>query len=110
MAEITARKNPLLIAAVACLSGGVLLLAATIFIQPAFAVLKGLGMISIGILLFGGGEILNHPKEQVTEKRSGGGTDIVTHRRRNACALGNLCIIFSLLLFFIGVSSLLYAR
>jgi hypothetical protein len=110
MSETSFRYPPLIIVAVVCLIAGTILLATAVLLQPVFAVLKGLILISIALLLFWGGVMLNHPRKKMVVKKAEDDKVNSIKRISNPCALGNLCIIFSLLLFFIGISSLIYFR
>ncbi len=88
---------------------GLLGLITTLIIEPHYTIVKGMVLISAALIIFGLGEFLNHPKEQsfiTTEKDTTKRRQYI--RRRNTCGLGNLCIIVALLLFFIGLSSLIF--
>ena len=77
-----------------------------IFVQqlPSY-IYKGLLYIFVGFVLFGIGEHLNHSKIP-----SNAGRQLIQrfHRQRNVCSLGNLLDIGALLLFFVGLSTLLF--
>jgi hypothetical protein len=81
---------------------------------PPSDIFKGLLYIFLGFIAFGAGEILNHPKTQLLTTGKDNGTYSTFskqfHRKRNPCSLGNLFDIGSLLLFFIGVSALLFRQ
>lgn len=66
---------------------------------------EGLRYIFVGFILFGFGEILNHQKTTIPSASSGIQEG---YRRRNVCSLGNLFDIGALLLFFVGISTLLF--
>jgi hypothetical protein len=82
--------------------------------HPPSEIFKGLLYIFLGFIAFGAGEILNHPKAQLIT--TGKDDDTYStfskqfHRKRNPCSLGNLCDIGALLLFFIGLSTLLFRQ
>jgi hypothetical protein len=81
---------------------------------PPSDIFKGLLYIFLGFIAFGSGEILNHPKTKlittgkVDETYSTFSKQF--HRKRNPCSLGNLCDIGAILLFFIGLSALLFRQ
>jgi hypothetical protein len=85
-------------------------LLATFFLQAPDAILKGYTLLSLAVAIFGLGEICNHPKEKTISKvdESAAKTLHQVVRRRNPSSLGNLLLILALLLFFIGLSSLVY--
>ncbi len=91
---------------------GLLGLIATLLIGPTYAIVKGMVLISAALIIFGLGEFLNHPKEknfiaaEKEEKETAKRGQYI--RRRNSCGLGNLFIIVALLLFFVGLSSVLF--
>lgn len=89
--------------------GGFLLLAALI-LQVSHAVAKGLVLISLALLSFGIGEVLNHPKEKTKSKLDQQAIKTITRviRRRNTCSLGNFFLIVALLFFFTGLKELLF--
>ncbi len=107
---ITTSKFPILyIAAWVITATGLLGLFVTLFIEPKHTILKGMVLISAALIIFGLGEFLNHPKEKSFMATEQGDTKRREYiRRRNTCGLGNLCIIVALLLFFIGLSSLIF--
>jgi hypothetical protein len=72
---------------------------------------RGLLLLSVGLALFGIGEILNHPKQTIYPIRQDAESGVLKyHRRRNSCGLGTLCNISSLLLFFMALSSLFFSK
>lgn len=77
-------------------------------------IFKGLLYIFLGFIAFGAGEILNHPKTQLVTSAKDEDTSSTFskqfHRKRNPCSLGNLCDIGAILLFFIGLSALLFRQ
>ena len=79
-----------------------------LILQPEYKLLKGSLQIGAGILLFGVGELLNHPRDKTLH---GDKEDFHVEkeytRKRNACALGNLLDIVGLLIFFVGLSAFL---
>ncbi|MCP3887856.1 MAG: hypothetical protein GY702_03130 [Desulfobulbaceae bacterium] len=88
---------------------GVLGLITTLIIEPRYTIVKGMVLISSALIIFGLGEFLNHPKEHSFIETEQGDTKRREYiRRRNTCGLGNLCIIVALLLFFVGLSSLIF--
>lgn len=88
---------------------GVVCLGGTLLLQPPSAIFKGLVFISFALILFGTGELLNHPRERLIEPGQSDKSPKF-HRRRNVCSLGNLSDICALLLFFMGLAALLYQR
>ncbi|MFW2365131.1 MAG: hypothetical protein ACN4GW_01855 [Desulforhopalus sp.] len=103
------RLPPLFIAACIIFAAGVACLGLSFTLQLELHIFKGMLYISFSFLTFGIGEIINHPKQRLvisaTEK------DKLTrqvHRKRSVCSLGNLCDIIALLLFFVGLATLLY--
>ena len=84
-------------------SGGALLF------QPEASILKPLLLVSMGLVAFGAGEILNHPLEQIkTTTPPHTDYELQAYRRRNDCSLGNLLDIGALLLIFIGIARFMY--
>lgn len=85
-----------------------------IFLVVPSDIFKGLLYIFLGFIAFGAGEILNHPRTQLltTGKDNDTSSTIsrLFHRKRNPCSLGNLCDIGAILLFFIGLSALLFRQ
>jgi hypothetical protein len=107
MTEISEKFPPLFIAACIFVCLGLILLACALFFMDRPVYLRVWGGIATGLMVFGAGEILNHPREQIfrPEQPEEGGKNF--RRRRNTCGLGNLLDIIALLLFFIGLSSML---
>ncbi|MGB3210279.1 MAG: hypothetical protein WBB19_06195 [Desulforhopalus sp.] len=80
-----------------------------LILQPPSEILKGFLYIFLGLILFGTGEIINHPKTPIiTPSQQYASATRHFHYKRNACSLGNLFDIGALLLFFIGLSALLF--
>lgn len=107
MADAGTRLPPLYIAACILFGIGTLGLGAIVILQSPSYVVNGLFYIFMGFIAFGIGETLNHPKT------SPPATDLDNnpkqlHRQRNSCSLGNLFDIGALLLFFGGLSTLLF--
>lgn len=105
-------KIPLSFIAAWIMTGiGFLCFAGLAFFRPGYAAMKGVGLIAAACICCGVGEILNHPKEHVfvpeNERVEG---EEKYRRRRNICALGNLFVILAILLFFVGLGTLLYLR
>lgn len=77
-------------------------------------IFEGLLYIFLGFIAFGAGEILNHPKTQmITTGKDDDTSSTISkqfHRKRNPCSLGNLFDIGALLLFFVGLSALLFRQ
>lgn len=102
---------PLLLVACISLGTGILFLLSLLMFSWQPQQIKGISLVGAGLCCFGLGEILNHPKEQMmvlSEKQKP--AQPLFQRPRNSCAMGNLCGILSFLLFFAGLSSLLYGR
>ncbi|MGW8194419.1 MAG: hypothetical protein ACWGOX_09160 [Desulforhopalus sp.] len=111
MDSSSGRPPSLFIAACTMLSAGVVFLILTLILVLDGHVFRGFIYISLALIAFGTGEIINHPKESLPlpEKNM---LPSAPHlpRKRNASSLGNLCDIFSLLLFFTGIAALIYGR
>ncbi len=108
MREYIKLTPPLLLAAYTFLCLGISSLTYTLLLLQDHY-FKGFSLISLSLIGFGIGEILNHPKESVSHEV--GVSLEKAHsfiRKRNACGLGNLLAIMSILLFFIGLSSLIF--
>lgn len=72
----------------------------------------GLFALSMSLLLFGIGEVLNHPAHSGNRYTRDGdiGRFVRLHQRmRIPCALGNLMFIISLLLMFIGLGKIIFS-
>jgi hypothetical protein len=81
------------------------------FLHPPSDIFKGLLYIFLGFIAFGAGEILNHPQPPlITTYKDNDTSSKQFHRKRNPCSLGNLFDIGALLLFFIGLSALLFRQ
>lgn len=106
------KRLPLLfIMACTIFSAGVICLGLTFTLQLNTHTFRGLLYISMALVVFGIGEIINHPKQRViTGEDRGDSSQVILRRRRNVCSLGNLCDIGALLLFFIGLATLLFPR
>ena len=105
------RLPPLFIMACIIFSAGVICLGLTFTLQLNTHTFRGLLYISMALVVFGVGEIINHPKQRViTGESKSDSTHNTLYRRRNVCSLGNLCDIGALLLFFIGLATLLFPR
>ncbi len=111
MAGKRTRFPPLYVIAWVIFSLGFLGLCSIFMLQLPPHVFRGLRYISIGFIAFGIGENLNHPKLPRL-KLDEGDHPVTTqfYRKRNDCSLGNLIDIGALLLFFVGLSALLYPR
>ncbi len=111
MADIRNRFPPLYIAAWVVLGVGVIGLCSVFVLQLPPFLFRGLLYISLGLIAFGIGENLNHPKTPLLKLgEDNSPLPPKFHRKRNACALGNLIDIGALLLFFVGLSDLLYPK
>ncbi len=108
MVDARIRLPPLYLAACISLILGIAGLA-TLFVLhlPAY-VRKGLIYTCLGFVSFGAGEIVNHPRISRLDSTEDYKEGATTERRRNVCSLGNLFDIGALLLFFIGLSNLLF--
>lgn len=92
-------------------SAGVICLGLTFTLQLNTHTFRGLLYISMALVVFGIGEIINHPKQRlITGKDKSGLPHRTLCRRRSVCSLGNLCDIGALLLLFIGLATLLFPR
>lgn len=90
---------------------GLLCTTALFFVEAAYPIVKAMALIGTALLSIGVGEILNHPKEVIfTPENDKKKSKELYRRRRNVCGLGNLFLIIGLLLFFMGLSSLIYRR
>lgn len=80
-------------------------------LHPPARMLSGLLYLFFACIAFGAGEILNHPKTpRLSTNTSTPPAATEFCRRRNPCSLGNLFDIGGLLLFFVGLSALLFPR
>lgn len=103
------RLPPLFITACMFIGVGIVCLFGTLVLEPPSHISKGLLYISTAFIIFGLGEVLNHPKERLnthTQENSTHATEF--QRKRNVCSLGNLCDICALLLFFMGISNMFF--
>lgn len=105
MAGSCRRFPPLYIGANIIFTIGIVGLGCIFVLQLSSYIVNGLLYIFVGFILFGVGENLNHSKIPSTTPSQG---NQQFHRRRNVCSLGNLMDIGALLLFFIGLSALLF--
>ncbi len=110
MADARNHFPPLFIIACALFGIGVVGLGSTLVLQPDSHILEGFLYIFIGCLAFGAGEILNHPKPRLLTIKDEHLYSAHFYRKRNPCSLGNLCDIGALILFFIGLSALVYPQ
>lgn len=97
------------LATIALINAPVLALIALFMVSQPYQV-HGLLILALSCVLFGIGEILNHPSQTSYSFSENGKSPLkrFQHHSRNACALGNLFVIFSLLCFFIGLAKLLF--
>ncbi len=109
MADATTRLPPLFITAWVLVGTGISGLLCLLLLRPPSNIFNGLLYILLGLVLFGTGEIINHPKT-LMPARHPDGHRLKSRRMRNSCSLGNLCDIGALLLFFAGFSPLLFPR
>jgi hypothetical protein len=111
MADASSRFPPLYITACIIFAVGVAGLGCLLVLQPSSHIIKGFFYIFVGFIAFGTGEFLNHPKTPLmTVSEDDSVASPQFYRKRNACSLGNLCDIAALLLFFAGLSTLLYPK
>ncbi|GAB6191251.1 hypothetical protein JCM39068_10000 [Desulfocastanea catecholica] len=111
MAAAGYRLPPLYLAAWAIGALGIVGLAGVWLLHPPAHLYTGLVYLSFACIAFGAGEILNHPKPpQLPTEATTPPADRELCRRRNPCSLGNLFDIGGLLLFFVGLSALLFPR
>lgn len=109
MTSAASRLPPLFITACIFIGVGTVCLFGTIVLEPPSQILKGLLYLSSAFIIFGLGEVLNHPKERLNTQTLENSTHTTYfQRRRNVCSLGNLCDICALLLFFMGISTMLF--
>ncbi len=101
------RYHPLLVAAYIALLFSILVALSIVIFRPEPESITGLLKISGSLLLFGVGELINHPAQFRLEPniKTGARSYRILHRERNPCTIGNLAIIVSLLLFFIGLGT-----
>ena len=111
MADANYRLPPLYLAAWAMGALGIVGLGGVWLLHPPAHLHKGLLYLFFACVAFAAGEILNHPKPaQLTTKEITPPPDAELTRRRNPCSLGNLFDIGGVLLFFVGLSALLFPR
>jgi hypothetical protein len=111
MADARNRLPPLYVTACIIFGVGIAGLGCLLVLHPSSHILEGFLYIFSGCIAFGTGEILNHPKIPPFTTSEDGGTAIPRfYRKRNSCSLGNLFDIGALLLFFVGLSALLYPQ
>jgi hypothetical protein len=110
MTTAASRLPPLFITACIFIGVGTVCLFGTLVLEPPSHISKGFLYISSAFILFGLGEVLNHPKERLNTHTPEENPTQTTEfqRRRNVCSLGNLCDICALLLFFIGISAMFF--
>lgn len=109
MAAAPNRQPPLFIIACILFAAGVICLGLSFTLQLDPNIFKGLLYISCALVVFGIGEIINHPKQRfIAPATKKDDSTPRMYRKRNVCSLGNLCDIGALLLFFIGLAALFY--
>lgn len=109
MTIAASRLPPLFITACAFICAGIVCLLGILAWKPPAHIFKGLLYISSAFMIFGIGEILNHPKERLSApKQENTAYTKAFQRKRNVCSLGNLCDICALLLFFMGISAMFF--
>jgi hypothetical protein len=109
MADAGTRFPPLYITAWVLLGIGISGLLCLLILRPPPHIFSGLLYIFLGCIAFGIGEILNHPKTSLPTTYPDDHPQKFD-RRRNSCSLGNLSDIGAVLLFFIGLSALLFPQ
>lgn len=111
MNDIFRKYPPLFILAVLALITGLACAAGVLLFQPPAPMLKPLLLVSFGCIVFGTGEMLNHPIERIpAADRTTSGNGEKANRPRNACSLGNWLDIIALLLIFLGIARFLYPQ
>lgn len=105
MAGSSRRFPPLYIGANIIFTIGIAGLGCIFVLQLPSHIVNGLLYIFVGFILFGIGENLNHSK---TPSTTASQDSQQFCRRRNVCSLGNLLDIGAFLLFFVGLSALLF--
>jgi len=104
------QQYPLMyIAAFVMAAAGIAIAVAALLLQPERHLYKGLIFLAVAFLNFGGGEILNHPKQAAADRQTADQKEY-TVRGRNTCGLGNLLDIVGLLMFFVAMASFIYER
>jgi hypothetical protein len=107
MADAGTRFPPLYITAWVLLGIGMSGLLCLLFLSPPAHIFSGVLYILMGLALFGIGEIVNHPKTSMPATYPNDHPK-KSNRQRNSCSLGNLSDIGAVLLFFAGLSTLLF--
>lgn len=111
MVDAGYRSPPLYLAAWTMGALGIVGIGAVWLLHPPAQIYTGLIYLFFACIAFGAGEILNHPKPPlVTTETTTPPADRELCRRRNPCSLGNLFDIGGLLLFFVGLSALLFPQ
>lgn len=111
MAGAGYRLPPLYLAAWTIGALGIVGLGGVWVLHPPAHIYSGLLYLFFACIAFGAGEILNHRKTpQLTTEATTSPANAELCRRRNPCSLGNLLDIGGLLLFFVGISALLFPR
>lgn len=111
MAGASNRFPSLYIAACIIFSVGIAGLGCIFVLQLPSYIFQGLLYIFLGLIAFGIGENINHPKTLlITTSEDNTPDSPQFHRKRNVCSLGNLMDIGALLLFFVGLSALLFPQ
>ncbi len=109
MSEQKSKFPPLFLTACTFFCLGIMGLFSTLWFAGQTPWHQGFFLISSSLVGIGIGEILNHPKEHVVQSTAiDDGHPLDYYRRRSTTGLGNLLIIVAILLFFGGVSSLMY--
>jgi len=108
MADARNRFPPLYLAACIFLALGIAGLSTLFTLHLPAYIQKGLLYTCLGFISFGAGEMLNHPKTEQLSTDEENRAEPNNYRKRNVCSLGNLFDIGALLLFFIGLSNLLF--
>ncbi len=90
------------------ITAGTVGIAASLLLH-AILPLKGMLLLSSAFIVFGTGEVINHPAGRFFIPRTKESPGYyIYQRRRNSCSLGNLLDIGGLLLFFLALSALLF--
>lgn len=109
MADDRIRFPPFYLFAIILTCAGTITALAAVVVRHSGPTLKGVLFLGCSMVSFGCGEIINHRKEIVrsetfTKEKQ------YSFRRRSSTSLGNLLDIVGLLLFFIALSSLIFAH
>lgn len=110
MPQQSQQYPPMYIAAFALAAAGIIVAVAAVLLQPEKHLYKGLIFLAVAFLNFGGGEILNHPRQTAKNENSTSHQKGQPLRRRNTCGLGNLMDIVGMLMFFVALASFIYER